>query len=76
MLKLPVFALAVILQIILLQIPYKVNAEECQATVIAKSIGEFTLFTFSTSRECPDIYGFYLTPTNNDDIVAQSSPQG
>jgi len=57
-------------------VSYDVNAEECQASVMTKSMEELRIFTFSISNECPDIYGFYLTPTSNDDIVANSSPQG
>jgi len=57
-------------------VSYDVNAEECQASVMTKSMEELTVFTFSISNECPNIYGFYLTPTTNDDITAKSSPQG
>jgi hypothetical protein len=37
---------------------------------------ELTVFTFSISNGCPDVYGFYLTPTNNDHIMASNNPQG
>jgi hypothetical protein len=37
---------------------------------------ELTVFTFSISNECPDIYGFYLIPTNNDHITVNENPQG
>jgi len=66
---------SLLIPIVMVCMPNYVNAVECQATILAKSVEELTVFTFSISNECPDIYGFYLTPTNNDDIVAKSSPQ-
>lgn len=56
--------------------PHDVNAMECQASVMASVMEELTSFAFSISNECPYIYGFYLTPISNDDIVTDSSPQG
>jgi len=68
--------LALLIPIIFVYMPSDVNAVEYQASVTAKSIEELTIFLFSISNECPNIYGFYLTPTNNDHIIANSSPQG
>jgi hypothetical protein len=68
--------LALLIPIVLVQIPYDINAVECHASIAAKSVEELTVFTFRISNGCPDIYGFYLTPTTNDDIIEKSSPQG
>lgn len=59
-----------------MHMPNDVNAAECHASIMANSMEELTIFTFSISNECPYIYGFYLTPTSNDDITVNSSPQG
>lgn len=68
--------LALLLPLLLLYVPYNIDALECQATFTAKDMEELTVFTFSTSNECPDIYGFYLTPTNNDHITVNNNPAG
>jgi len=68
--------IALLIPIVFAYIPNYVSAEECQASIMAKIMEESAIFTFSISNGCPAIYGFYLTPTNNDDIVAKSSPQG
>ncbi|MFY3740064.1 MAG: hypothetical protein HMLIMOIP_000489 [Candidatus Nitrosomirales archaeon] len=60
----------------LLYVPYNVDALECQASLAAMDMEELTVFAFSISDECPDIYGFYLTPTNNDHIMVSNNPQG
>ena len=68
--------LTLLVPILLLYVPYNVDALECQASLTAKDMQELTVFTFSISNECPDIYGFYLTPTNNDHITVSNNPQG
>ena len=68
--------LALLVPFLLLYVPYNIDALECQASLTAKDMKELTVFTFSISNECPDIYGFYLTPTNNDHIMASNNPQG
>ena len=68
--------LALLAPVLLLYVPYNVDAAECQASLTARDVEELTAFTFSISDECPDIYGFYLTPTNNDHIMASNNPHG
>lgn len=68
--------LALLVPILLVYLPYNIDAVECQASLTAEDMEELTVFTFSISNECPDIYGFYLTPTNNDHITASNNPQG
>src|SRR5574341_633493 len=68
--------LAALVPLLLLYVPYNIDALECQATLTAKDMEELTVFTFSISDACPDVYGFYLTPTNNDHIMVSSGPQG
>jgi hypothetical protein len=68
--------LALLVPFMLLYVPYNVDALECQASLAAMDMEELTVFTFSISDECPDIYGFYLTPTNNDHIMVSNNPQG
>lgn len=68
--------LALMVPILLLYVPNSIDAAECQASLMAKDMEELTAFTFSISNECPDIYGFYLTPTNNDHITISKNPQG
>jgi hypothetical protein len=60
----------------LVYLPYDVQGVECNASLTARYMEEHTAFTFSVSKECPDIYGFYLTPTNNDHIMINNSPEG
>jgi hypothetical protein len=61
---------------LLLYVPYNVDAAKCQASLDAKDMEDLTVFTFNIGNECPDIYGFFLTPTNNDHIIASNNPQG
>jgi len=68
--------LALLFPTLLLYVPYNIDALECHATLTASDIEELTVFTFSISNECPDIYGFYLTPTNNDHITVNENPDG
>ena len=68
--------LALLGPILLVYVPYNIDALECQASLTARDMEELTVFTFSISNECPDIYGFYLTPTNNDHITVSKNPQG
>ena len=68
--------LALLVPVLLSYVPYNIDAAECRADLAARNMEELTVFTFSISNECPDIYGFYLTPTNNDHIMVSSNPQG
>ncbi|MGH9921488.1 MAG: hypothetical protein ACRD38_01915 [Nitrososphaerales archaeon] len=68
--------LALLVPLLLLYVPYNIDAFNCQASLTARDMEELTVFTFYISNECPDIYGFYLTPTNNDHITVSNNPPG
>ena len=68
--------LVFLVPIMLVYLPYDAHGVECQADLAAKTMEEMIIFSFSVSEECPDIYGFYLTPTNNDHIMLNNSPLG
>ena len=68
--------LALLIPLSLLYVPYNIDAAECQASLTARDMEELTVFAFNIGNECPDIYGFYLTPTNNDHITVNENPAG
>jgi hypothetical protein len=62
--------------LLLVCIPYQTSAVECTANITAESQGKVTTFRFTVGEGCPAIYGFYVTPTDNDKIDVKASPKG
>ena len=62
--------------LLLVYMPYQTSAVECTVDIIAESKGKVTTFRFTVGEGCPAIYGFYVTPTDNDKIDVKSSPKG
>jgi hypothetical protein len=62
--------------LLLVCVPYQTGAVECAANITAESQGKVTTFRFTVGEGCPSIYGFYVTPTDNDNIDVKVSPKG
>lgn len=62
--------------LLLVCIPYQIDAVECTANIVAESQGKVTTFRFTVGEGCPSIYGFSVTPTDNDKIDVKASPKG
>jgi hypothetical protein len=62
--------------LLLVCMPYQTDAVECTANIAAESQGKVTTFRFTVGEGCPSIYGFSVTPTDNDKIDVKVSPKG
>jgi hypothetical protein len=66
----------IVILLFLVYMPFQTKAEECDANVAAESSGKVTTFRFTVGYGCPEIYGFYVIPTDNVSIDVKSSPKG